>query len=94
MAKHKELKKWNGRSGGEYKRGSFYIAAYTKKQAGELLSRLLYSVSEPDEFLTNRCIREINEFYSPHWGNPMEDINPTEPCVYYRKHIETPTRIL
>lgn len=77
----KELKIWNGRGhGSKYDKGTFYVAAYSMKQAVELIS----SVSS--RYITTS---EIKNYYSlGSWGNSMDDIIPTEPCVYYDDYAE------
>lgn len=78
----KELKKWNGRGhGSQYGRGSLYVAAYTQKQAIELLNTAC------DSFIT---VNEIRKYYSQCWGNPMEGIDPTEPGVWWRERYGKP----
>jgi len=74
----KILKKWNGR--GHYKLNShhIYVAAYSQKQAAELVGQACG--------LQTVGISEIREYYSPCWGNPMNGIEPTEPCVYAEKN--------
>ena len=68
----KQLKLWNGR-------GHIYVAAYTQKQAAELVSRASYGDEHPNLISTN----EIKDYYSfGSWGNSMNGIIPTEPCVY------------
>jgi hypothetical protein len=81
------LKVWNGRGHGKHSKKHINVAAYTKKQAAELIGiacECMVSVSE------------ITVYYSDCWGNSMNDIVPTEPCVYidekYRK--SQPVRVL
>jgi len=76
----KTLKKWNGRASG-HKRGTFYVAAYTQKQAAELISR---AAGYRDGDM--RCaLGEIQSYYSPVWGNPMDGIEPTDdPILLFR----------
>jgi hypothetical protein len=81
----KPLKKWNGRAQGN-RRGSFYVAAYSQKQAAELIGKA--------GGYNNSSVNEIRKYYSQCWGNPMDGIEPTEPCVYYAEHWEKPKRIL
>ena len=70
---NKELKKWNGRARAVGLKGSIYIAAYTKKQAIELLTEL----AGCSRGLTG----EINNYFSQCWGNPM-DKEETQPTSY------------
>lgn len=84
----KKLKIWNGRSHGKYNKGHIYVAAYSQKQAAELISKSC------NTFIT---ANEIREYYSPCWGNSMNGIEPTEPCVYIQERVfqkEPPIRIL
>lgn len=76
----KELKIWNGRGHGrKYGRGHIYVAAYSQKQAAELVSKACYG----EEFSDNVSVNEIRNYYSAgSWGNTMNGITPTEPCVY------------
>jgi len=84
----KTLKKWNGRASG-HKRGTFYVAAYTQKQAAELISR---AAGYRDGDMRG-ALGEIQSYYSPVWGNPMDGIEPTEPCVYHSERHEKPVRV-
>lgn len=70
MKKVRELKKWNGRN---CRGGSFCIAAYSQQQAAELLNKVSG---------TRGGTSEIKNYFSPTWGNDMNGIIPTEPCVY------------
>lgn len=82
----KELKKWNGRAywGNE---GTYYVAAYSKIEAARLIARASKA--------QHVSLHEINAYYSPTWGTPMDGIVPTEPCVYHQKSISgKPKRIL
>ena len=85
----KQLKIWNGRGHGKYDRGHVYVAAYSAKQAVELINQACSS-----------CIgvHEINVYYAKGcWGNPMDGITPTEPCVYVQEihhGKEKPFRII
>jgi hypothetical protein len=85
----KTLKIWNGRGHGlKYGKYHVYVAAYTQKQAAELLSKALNS---------NIDTNEIRVYYSSGcWGNSMVGIEATEPCVYVDHYIEQkiPIRIL
>lgn len=83
----KQLKKWNGRAQGNL-RGHFYVAAYSQKQAAELISKAGGSHGRV-------TLTEIRDYYSPSgWGTPMNGIEPTEPCVYHSPQHEKPKRIL
>ena len=86
----KQLKIWNGRGhGNTYGRGHIYVAAYSRKQAAELVSRACFGDEHPDLVSTN----EIKNYYSDCWGTPMNGIVATEPCVYATKeHFGIPGR--
>jgi hypothetical protein len=89
----KQLKIWNGRGHGKtYGKGHIYVAAYSRKQAAELVSRACYGNDYPN----NISISEIKVYYSADcWGNPMNGIIPTEPCVYAStKPFGTPDRVI
>jgi hypothetical protein len=91
----KQLKIWNGRGHGrKYSRGHVYVAAYTQKQAAELVSKACFGEEYPDLVSVN----EIRTYYSSgSWGNPMNGIEPTEPCVYIQETSfsnEKPVRII
>ena len=73
----RELKIWNGRGHGDYTNGHFYVAAYTKKQACELIGKAAGHKDWPIS------IHELNNYYSEGaWGNTMGGIIATDPCVY------------
>lgn len=87
----KTLKIWNGRGHGKVNgkrllNTHFYVAAYSVADA----VRLINEVTE-----SHITAWEINHFYSKGcWGNPMDGIEPTEPCLYYsEKYGDTPKRI-
>lgn len=84
--KTKKLKIWNGRGYRKYNSGHIYVAAYSQKQAVELICKAC------------ECyigVYEIQNYYSNCWGNPMDGIVPTEPCVYASKELrDKPIRIL
>lgn len=89
----KQLKIWNGRGHGNiYGRGHIYVAAYSTKQAAELVSRACFGEEHPDLV----SINELNVYYSKGaWGDSMNGIEATEPCVYATKeHFGTPERII
>jgi len=80
----KTLKIWNGRGHGKYDRGHFYVAAYSNKQATELIG----NASE-----CHISGNEIKKYYSIDcWGNAMDGIIPTEPCVYIVEDEYSPDR--
>ena len=86
----KKLKIWNGHGHGKFQNGHFYVAAYSQRQAAEL-------VGKAAGYISSIGIREIREYYSANcWGNVMEGITPTEPCVYATtSHYDrNPKRIL
>jgi len=70
----KKLKIWNGRGLGEYINEHFYVAAYTGKQAIELINSVIG---------WGMNANELRNYYNKgSWGNTMEGIEPTEPCLY------------
>jgi len=72
----KTLKIWNGRGHGDFTNGHFYVAAYTKKQACELIGKA-------SGYKSPISYSEITNYYSEgSWGNSMDGIIPTEPCIY------------
>ncbi len=77
--KMRTLKKWNGRGHGKLSNQHINIAAYSQKQAAEL-------VGEACGYYDTIGITEIREYYSQCWGNSMDGIEPTEPCVYAEKN--------
>lgn len=84
----KTLKKWNGRGHRELTRHHIYVAAYSQKQAAELVGKAC-------GFSGTIGITEIREYYSPCWGIPMKGIEPTDPCVYAEKdYTSTPEKII
>ena len=79
----KELKIWNGHlSSGLFKRHNVYVAAYSAKQACELLTEHCKSHISSYELK--------NYFHKGSWGNSMDGIIPTEPCVYAQKEYKEP----
>lgn len=84
----KQLKKWNGRGHGkDYISGTFYVAAFSKKQAAELIEKVSGNYIR---------IHEITNYYSDCWGSSMNGIEPVEPCVYYNDYSKqkTPLRLI
>jgi hypothetical protein len=76
------LKKFNGRAQGN-KRGTVALAAYSKKQAKELLEKAFntFGISQ----------NEIRDYFSECWGTDAASIpEPTEPCLYYQEHYGQP----
>jgi hypothetical protein len=74
------LKIWNGRCHGhKYNRHHAYVAAYSMKQAAEMLSIAFYGSEHKNLISTS----EISKYYNKGaWGNKMQGIEPIEPCVY------------
>lgn len=73
----KQLKKWKGgMNSGKYKNMDFYVAAYSRKEAAEIVSTI-----------TGNRITEshIKIYCAMCWGNAMNGIEPTEPCLYVNK---------
>lgn len=87
----KALKIWNGRGHGKFNHGHFYVAAYTKKEACELISIAAGRENWPIS------LHELNTYYSEGaWGNQMDGIIPTEPCLYATEnfHDNNPIKII
>lgn len=74
------LKIWNGRGHGyKYPQHYAYVAAHSMKQAAELLSMAFYG-KETKNIIS---VFEVSNYYNKGtWGNHMEGIEATEPCVY------------
>lgn len=92
---NKQLKIWNGRCHGhKYSRHHAYVAAFSMKQATELLSMAFYGNEHKDIITTH----EISNYYNKNaWGNKMDGIIPTEPCVYLcdeQKSTNKPFRVI
>jgi hypothetical protein len=91
----KQLKIWNGRSHGhKYKRHHVYVAAYSMKQAAELVSIACFGEEHP--YIVS--VSEIAVYYSKGvWGDRMKGIEATEPCVYLcdeRIHKNKPFKVI
>lgn len=80
MGKTRILKLWNGRvHGHKYKHHHVYVAAYSIKQAAELVSMACYGKEHADVL----GVSEIRNYYNKDaWGNTMVGITAKEPCVY------------
>lgn len=76
----RKLKLFNGRSHGtKYRRHHIYIAATSMKEAAKLVGLACYGEGCENMISVN----EIRTYYNKGcWGNAMEGIIPTEPCVY------------
>lgn len=89
MAKNKTLKLFNGRGHGKYNNGYLYVAAYSIAECVRLINESC------DAYIN---ANEINVYFSKGlWGNAMDGIIPTEPCVYVQKRYSSnskPVRIL
>lgn len=87
----KSLKIWNGRGHGKYNNGYIYVAAYSNKQACELVGKACecYGPISANEL--------TNYYHKGAWGNDMDGIVPTEPCVYVQEKrfgTDKPKRII
>lgn len=81
---NKILKYWNGRGHGIYSKSHINVAAYSQQQAAELVGKACR---------VNISIGEISIYYSPCWGNSMNDITPEGPAVYVEaKTSRTPVK--
>jgi len=88
--KQKQLRKWNGRGHGSTygNRFTIYVAAYSRAHAARLVQTALDAPWVRAD--------EIRDYYAETWGNPMDGIEPTEPCVFARNSQDgkKPKRIL
>lgn len=66
------LKLWNGRGSRKLVFKHISVAAYSKKQAAELINKLGENIT----------VYNITKYFSNRWGSDMDGITPTEPCVY------------
>ncbi|MDD5013521.1 MAG: hypothetical protein PHW73_00280 [Atribacterota bacterium] len=84
----KTLKIWNGRGHNKYQGYHLFVAAYSVRQAAEI-------VGIACGLMSSIGVWEINNYYCKGlWGMSMQDIIPTEPCVYAEKIIgEKPFKI-
>jgi hypothetical protein len=85
----KKLKIWNGRGHGKYQNCHYYVAAYSVKEASELIGKASgYSRPVGES--------EIRIYYAKGcWGDSMKGITPTEPCVYVSiTYNDKPIRII
>lgn len=76
----RKLKLWNGHiNTREYKRHHLYVAAYSQKHACELIGTIFYGEENKEFFSVNT----LKSYFNPDcWGNTMNGIEATEPCVY------------
>ena len=88
-----KLKLWNGIGVGKYRKGYMYVAAFTQKHAAELISLAAYGEDNSD-VVKPKDVKTY--FHHGTWGNTMNHITPTEPCVYVTDNImdENPKRII
>jgi len=85
MAEAKTLRLWNGRW---QDRGHVYVAAYTRAEAGRLLVQAAGREIPAID-------REIREYFSECWGNPMEGITPERGVwVQTGLRISKPVRVV
>lgn len=79
--KLKKLKLWNGRGQGVYYKSHLYVAAYSQKQACELIEKAV-ALPEPMSLSDLRIY-----FDAGRWSDIMKGINVTEPSVYAAKNL-------
>lgn len=87
MKSNKILFFWTGKGQGRYSNYHINVAAYSRKQAGKLISLACgYKVTDSD----------INNSYSTRWGHNMNNFIIEYPCVFicYKKEGFLPTLIL
>lgn len=84
--KQRTLKLWNGRGHGKYSKKHISVAAYSKKQAAEIISAACNSIVS---------VNEISNYYANCWGDNMVGINPEQPCVYVSENFsnQTPLKV-
>ena len=85
----KKLKFWNGRGHGKYDRFHICVAAYSQKQAAELVGKAC-GLNRPIGY------NEIRNYYSQCWGTNMQEAvpDPKEPCVYVETFSGIITKVL
>ena len=73
--KDKKLKVWNGGGiySGPYRNYGVNVAAHSQKEAVDMLNNLIGG---------HYTISYFRDFFSNCWGNHMDGIVPSEPCVY------------
>ena len=71
----KKLKVWNGGGiyYGEYKNWHVNVCATSRKEAVEIMNKYLSC---------NYTASYMGTHFSDCWGNDMDGIEPTEPCLY------------
>ncbi len=73
----RKLQIWNGRGDYDKLDGHLFVAAYTKKQAVELMNKAGYSCGRFN-------LRELNVYFNEGcWGRDMNGIEPT-PGVWHQ----------
>lgn len=97
----KTLRCWNGR--GHTARGdSFYVAAYSVADAARLLARATFILRKitflmDDWWFKKECSsyqREIRDYFSECWGDPMDGITPVRGVWYSSDDREQPKLVL
>lgn len=85
----KKIKLWNGRGHYKLDRHHISVAAYSQKQAAELVGKAC-GYSFPIG------ISEIRNYYSPCWGGSMTKIdpNPQTPRVYAAKNMSSDYKLI
>jgi hypothetical protein len=86
----KKLKLFNGRGHGKHTGSSFFVAAYSIKQAAELVSLAAHGHTDM------ASVYEINAYYSNSgWGNVIKETGePLGPCLYVKDHVKPARRLL
>jgi hypothetical protein len=79
----KILKYWNGRGHGIYRKAHINVAAFSQKQAAELVGMACK---------THISIGEIREYYSQCWGDSMDGISTSIPGVFVEEKRGQPVR--
>jgi hypothetical protein len=83
----RQLKIWNGRGcgDGEFQNGHLYVAAYSVKEAVNIINTTLNAMI---------TVYEIKNYYADCWGDTMKNITPKKPCLYAtKKHFGKPIKL-
>lgn len=81
----RSLRLWNGRWGRNNEQ-HIYIAAYSQKDAVNVIEELFGD-------RPRLTLYELQKYFSPHWGNPMDGIKPERGAWITHSWRETPQRI-
>jgi hypothetical protein len=86
VKKVKQLRYWNGRGHGKYKDHHLNVAAYTKRQAAQLIAAAAHGEENLNTpYYVNSYTRELNIYYFECWGNDMKGVVVSVPSVFATK---------